>query len=433
MNSRGAWFHSWSAGRTASGTSQERPTADGAGRDASKPVALWSEPGIAATLPGLSVLLALTLSGSGKNPDPLPSPSAVRIAVVLAWPVAVYLVARTGRVWIAAAFCIAAGILLRWNNFWPGGGSDVLNSVDEALRTLFSGGNPYDHSYVTTQPAGGVMPYPPAQLLLHLPGWLVGGYQGARLTELAASIVGMTALAWLALRFAPAMGLVGLALYSGLPNLIELTGDGSNDTSAGVVVLLAILILAWATRRSFAGWSAIAAGVAVGLTLATKQSTLLFAITLSFYVFAAHRSALGRYLAAIAGTLLVVSIPFLFLGPLAYVHGIAVIPTHTDVYGWNIWVLFKGLGWPLAPTSLMVTLINLFIPLAVLLAVARLCARGVGAAVIAGVLTTLAALLSAPWTTHAYFALVLAPLAAIPALLAWDLQRNTSSEATETA
>jgi len=153
------------------------------------------------------------------------------------------------------------------------------------------------------------------------------------LTELAASIVGMTALAWLALRFAPAIGLVGLALYSGLPNLIELTGDGSNDTSAGVVVLSAILILAWATRRSFAGWSAIAAGVAVGLTLATKQSTLLFAITLSFYVFAAHRSALGRYLGPSWPPFSWSRSPFLFLGPLAYVHGDRRNPPHPDVYG----------------------------------------------------------------------------------------------------
>jgi len=170
-------------------------------------------------------------------------------------------------------------------------------------------------------PLAGSCPIRRQQLLLHLPGWLVGGYQGARLTELAASIVGMTALAWLALRFAPAMGLVGLALYSGLPNLIELTGDGSNDTSAGVVVLLAILILAWAARRSFVGWSAIAAGVAVGLTLrdqAVHASLRNHAVLLCIR---RHRSALGRYLAAIAGTLLVVSIPFLFLGPLAYVHG----------------------------------------------------------------------------------------------------------------
>ena len=412
-------------GRTTPAASPESTATDGVARADSKPVDMWAEPALAVTLPGLAVFLALTLSGSGKGVDLVPS--VARTFVVLAWPLTVYLIARTGRVWIAAAFCIAAGILLRWNNFWPGGSSDVMNAVDEALRTLFSGGNPYDHYYTTTRPAGGIMPYPPGQLLLHLPGWLVGGYQGARLTELAAAIAGMTALGWLALRFAPAIGLVGLALYAGLPNLIELTGDGSNDTSAGVVILLAVVVVAWAAGRSFSGRSAIAAGVAVGLALGTKQSALLFGITLSIYVFAAHRADLGRYVAGMAGTLVAVSIPFLLLGPIAYIHAIAVIPPHSNVYGWNLWVLLKGLGWSNAD-PLTVSLVNFFLTFDALLAVVTLCARRVGLAVIAGVLVTLAALLSAQWTTHAYFALVLAPLAAVPALMAWDLRAVGSPE-----
>jgi hypothetical protein len=387
-----------------------------------EPTAGWSEPAMAAALPGLLVLLALTLSSSGLSTEAI-NPSVARIGVVLAWPIALWLVARTGRVWIAAAFCIAAGVVLRWSIFAQTGGSDALHSVDEALRTLFGGGNPYDHFYLTTDPPGGVMPYPPAQLLLHLPGWLAGGYEGTRLTEFAAAVVGMAALAWLALRFAPAVGLVGLAVYSGLPNLIQLTGDGSNDTSAGVVVLLAILVVGWAARRAFAGRSAIAAGSAVGLVLATKQSALLFAIALSIYVLATHRPALGRYLGGIAGALVVVSIPFLLLGPLAYVHGVVTIPGHNSTYGWNFWILFAELHWPVAdpPT---VSAINFVLTAVAMLAVATLCARGLGAAVVGGVVATLVALVTAQWTTPAYFALVLAPLAAVPALMSWKSNRD---------
>ena len=386
--------------------------------------ALWSEPAIAVALPGLAVLLGLALAG--RSNDLLPSQA--RLAVVLAWPVAMLLVAKTGRTWIAAAFCVAAGILLRWVDFWPGGGSDVLNAVDEALRTFFSGASPYDHYYLTTRPPGSLMPYPPGQLILHFPGWLVDGYDGVRLTELGSAIVAMAILAGLAVRAAPTVGLVSLALYAGLPNLINLTGDGGNDTSAGVVVLVSILIVAWASRRSMTGWRAVAAGVAVGLALATKQSTLLFGVALSMYVAGAHRPALGRYLAGLAGTLLLVSIPFLLLGPVAYIHGVSTLGPHDiQVYGWNVWVLVQGLGGtvPDGPTA---SLINLFVTVDMLIIVAVLSMRGVAAAALAGVLATLAALLTADWTSYSYFALVLTPLAAIPALVAWELGSRRGSD-----
>jgi hypothetical protein len=350
------------------------------------------------------------------------------MAVVLAWPVVALLVARTGRIWIAAAFCVAAGFLLRWVDFWPGGGSDVLNAVDEALRTFFSGASPYDHYYLTTRPPGSLMPYPPGQLLLHYPGWLLDGYDGVRLTELGAAIVGMTSLAWLAVRVAPTVGLVGLALYAGLPNLINLTGDGGNDTSAGVVVLVAILVMVWAADRSLVGWSAVVAGVAVGFALATKQSTLLFGVALSFYVFAAHPPALRRYLAGLAGVLVLVSVPFLLLGPEAYLRGVATLGTHDiQVYGWNGWVLVQQLGWTVAdvPTA---SAISIFVTFGMLVLVATLAARGVAAAALAGVLATLAALLTAEWTSYSYFAVVLTPLVAIPALVTWELRRRRGSD-----
>jgi hypothetical protein len=377
-----------------------------------------SESGVSTAMPAMVVLVALTLSASGRASESL-NPSVLRLAVVLVWPLAVYLLALTGRTWIAAAYCVAAGAVLRWNNFWPGGSSDVIKAVDEALRTLFSGGNPYDHYYVSTSPPGSNMPYPPGQLLLHLPGWLLGGYDGARLTELAAAIVGMAVLAWLALRFAPAVGLVGLALYAGLPNLIQLTGDGSNDTSAGVMVLVAVAVMVAAARRSMTGRWAGAAGIAVALMMATKQSTLLFAIALSLYVLFVHRTALAQYLAGMFATLLIVSVPFLLMGPATYIHGVAAIESHGNTYGWNVWILLNQLGWP-TPDSLVVTVVNLFVTIDVLVAVAVLCRRGVGAAVLAGALATLAALLTAQWTSPSYFALVLAPLAAIPALMTWD-------------
>ncbi|HEY5486200.1 MAG TPA: hypothetical protein VIK06_01005 [Candidatus Limnocylindrales bacterium] len=398
----------------------ERPASafDDVDRAASEAGAPWSEPAIAAALPGLAVLLGLVLSGRGQ--DLLPSPA--RMAIVLAWPIVLLLVAKTGRVWIAAVFLVAAGFLLRWVDFWHGGGSDVLNAVDEALRTFFAGGSPYNHYYLTTRPPGSLMPYPPGQLLLHFPGWFLGGFDGVRLTEFVAAIVGMTSLAWLAVRRAPTVGLVGLALYAGLPNLINLTSDGGNDTSAGVVVLVAILVMAWAADRKLAGLSAVAAGAAVGFTLATKQSTLLFAIALSLHVLFAYRPALLRYVAGLAYVMALVSIPFLLIDPVAYVHGVATTATHDiQVYGWNYSVMLQGIGWNV-PDGTTAGIINAIVTLAMLGVVATLAARGVAEAAVAGLLATLAAFLTAQWTTYSYFALVLAPLAAIPALVTWELR-----------
>jgi hypothetical protein len=134
---------------TAANAADTAATPDTDPADERQPMPLFSRPAMATGLPAMVVLVALTLSASGQASESL-NPSVLRLAVVLIWPLAVYLLALTGRTWIAAAYCVAAGAVLRWNNFWPGGSSDVIKSVDEAFRTLFSGGNPYDHYYVST-------------------------------------------------------------------------------------------------------------------------------------------------------------------------------------------------------------------------------------------------------------------------------------------
>ena len=61
----------------------------------------------------------------------------------------------------------------------------------------------------------------------------------------------------------------------------------------------------------------------------------------------AGRRAGLRYVGSAAILLLAVSIPFLILGPLDYLTQLSsVTGFHEDVYGWNLWVLAKSLGWP---------------------------------------------------------------------------------------
>jgi hypothetical protein len=387
----------------------------------------WSEPAMAAVFPGLAVLLGLTMSG--RSFDLLPSQA--RMGVVLAWPIVALLVAGAGRIWIGAAYMVVSGFVLRWVDFWPGGGSDVLPTVTEAIKTLLSGHSPYDHYYLATRPPGGHMPYPPGQLLLHFPGFLLDGYDGVRLTELFGALFVMLVLAWFAVRHAPTVGMVALGLYAGLPNLINLTGDSGNDTSAGAVVFGVVLVLLWASRRGMDVRSAVVAGMAVAFMLSVKQSTLLFGVAFSMYILFSYRRAIVAYLAGGAAVLLAVSAPLLLLGPVQYINGLTQIPPHDiQVYGWNWWVLWKQVGYTV-PDGHTVSIVNAVVTLAGLIAVFTLAPRGVATAATAGVIATLAALLTADWTAYSYYAMVLPTICLIAPLLTYEMRswRQVPAEA----
>ncbi len=121
-------------------------------------------------------------------------------------------------------------------------GSDVLSVTHAALSWVGMGENPYGHGYAVSQPPGAPFAYGPLALLWYAvtPGNI----------ELIVSVLLLFIMA-LANRL---LGLAGLALW--IP-LGILANDGSNDTSAGLFLLGAMLL---AERRP--GWGAAAlAGV----------------------------------------------------------------------------------------------------------------------------------------------------------------------------
>lgn len=367
----------------------------------------------------LALAAFLVLLLSGRSVDLLGSPA--RIGLVIAWVPVAAATWLTARAVIPVAYVALGGLWLRWLELPAGGAgpSDHLAATYEAIDVLVRGGNPYDHVYQLTRPPASPVSQPPGELLVHLPGYLAAGLAGVQFTELVLAGAVMALLIALGVRVGWTAALPALALYAGAPNLVLLTTDGSNDTGAGALLLFAAVALGIALVRQLRNdW--ILAGAVAALALATKQLALPVGVALAaLAVRRAGRAALP-YVAALLGTLLLLSLPFLLMGPGTFLAGLLrFIGAHDDIYGWNIWALAQGLGlapWDAGPAAVL----SLVVAAGVIAVLALLPYRTLAGAALAGALGLLAILLTARWTTYAYFGMV-APLAlAIPLLAAWQ-------------
>lgn len=371
---------------------------------------------------GLGLLLLLVLTG--RDLDLLPSP--VRLSIVLAWPVVVYAFAISGRAWMPVGFVVVAAVALRLNELLAYGGSDVLDATTEGLGVLLSGASPYGHYYTMTSPQGQPMPYPPAALLLHLPGYLLGGKLGVFLNEAAFAGVTMAVLAGLAARVSWTLGLPALAVYASLGNMIYTSADGSNDTSTGATLILAVVALIWAWDGGWDRRRMLVAGLAAALALATKQTTIFVVLLLAVAAWQmAGRRVAARYIGIVAAALLAVSVPFLLLGPIEYLRGlVAFAGVHMDVYGWNIWSFAQGMQLPVldvAPAAVL----NVGLTITALVIVLRHRMSSVVHATFFGTLITLVLFLTARWSSFSYFAMIAPLLLALPLLAAWTARGPT--------
>jgi hypothetical protein len=147
---------------------------------------------------------------------------------------------------IAVLVLMGVGLALRAAAV-GGGWSDVMLVTDAAVRTMLAGSSPYGIGYQESIPPGAPFAYGPVALLWYLPGL---GAPGRMETLLSMLVVGV-----LALRGRP----LGLALYATLPPLLVTATDGSNDTSAGVLILMALLV---AQRSPVAGGAMLAVAAA---------------------------------------------------------------------------------------------------------------------------------------------------------------------------
>ena len=128
---------------------------------------------------------------------------------------------------LAALFWV--GLEMRVFSFGVGE-SDVSTVTRAAIDLVLKGGNPYGHGYDVSFPPGASFPYGPLALIWYLP------FRDPRVLEVAVSclICGV-----LAIRGRP----LGLAIWATYPAFVTIASDGANDTSAGLLILVALVVL----------------------------------------------------------------------------------------------------------------------------------------------------------------------------------------------
>jgi len=173
-----------------------------------------------------------------------------RTAIGVAGAIGVTLLAATRwRLrWLPVAVLVTSAISLRWSTYGELG-SDVTDVTRAAIQNVLQGVNPYGIGYAASRPPGAPFPYGPVEL-----AWYAPFLANPILLEVLVSI-GLTL--YFAIRAANGRP-VGLAIFALAPPLVITSVNGSNDTSAGLLILLALAV---AARRPAVGAALLAVAV----------------------------------------------------------------------------------------------------------------------------------------------------------------------------
>lgn len=257
--------------------------------------------------------------------------------------------------------------------------SDVMDVVGAAIRLVAGGGNPYGIGYGVSRPPGASYPYGPLPLLWYAPfqerGWQL---------EL---IVGSVILGLLAMRGK----LLGLAIYATAPTIVATTGDGSNDTSAGFFLLVALVV---ARRRPVLG--------ALLLAVAVAFKPYLAAWVPAYLLWGGWAGA-----AVFLGTSLVLWSPV--IGPWGIPSFLKSLDLSNQAQArhspaWSFGELWRSVFHHQLSASRLETL---RLVLGTITAIATLkWARSLDGVILAGALVYLVTLYMGYWSTYAYFAAV---------------------------
>lgn len=156
----------------------------------------------------------------------------VAIAVVLAIGITLVVAARWQLRWLPVVVLIVCGISLRLA-FIDREASDVSDVTGAAILSALFDNNPYGVGYHVSRPPGAAFPYGPVALLWYLPlRW------DPATLEL---IVSIAMMGYFGLRAANGRP-IGLAIFALAPPLVLAAVDGSNDTSAGLMIMVALIV-----------------------------------------------------------------------------------------------------------------------------------------------------------------------------------------------
>ena len=236
--------------------------------------------------------------------------------------------ARWQLTWVPVIVVIVCGVALRWSVSGQEA-SDVSDVTRVAIMTVRDGGNPYGIGYFISRPPGAAYPYGPVDLLWYLPSL-------ADPTQIEV-LVSFALMAFFGVR----AGLgrpIGLVIFALAPPLVLATVDGSNDTSAGLMILVA---LALAARRPVLG------AAALGIAVAFKPYALAWLPPLVFF---AGFPAVFGFLAAS----FVAWSPVLFVwGIESYLRSLAMAQqTHLRDAYWSLASVWNGIDPGTAPRFL---------------------------------------------------------------------------------
>ncbi|HET7182048.1 MAG TPA: hypothetical protein VFI15_07445 [Candidatus Limnocylindrales bacterium] len=151
--------------------------------------------------------------------------------------------------WVPVIVLVICAIALRLAMFGTHA-SDVSDVTRAAIGFAYGGGNPYGFGYFESRPMGAPFPYGPIDLY-----WYAPFVFDPTVLELIVSVFITILLAVRAANGRP----VGLAIFAVAPPLVLAAVDGSNDTSAGLLILAALVV---AGRYRLLGASLLAVAVA---------------------------------------------------------------------------------------------------------------------------------------------------------------------------
>jgi len=264
-------------------------------------------------------------------------------------------------------------------------GSDVLDVVASAIRHVEIGQNPYGVGYTASRPEGAPYAYGPLQLL-----WYAPLQNDAWQLELFMACLVLTGLAMRG-------KLLGLAIYAIAPTLIATSADGSNDTSAGVLILATFIV---ARRRPVLGAALLAGAVAF------KPYAAAWAP--AFFVWAGWTS-----IVAFAAASLVLWAPVLFIwGVPSFLKSLDMADKIHDVTYWSFGELYESVVHRGAPRDFLNQL-RLVLGVATAIVTLRW-SKSLDGVILAGTLVYLVTLFMGYWSTYAYFA-------AIGPILCWRI------------
>lgn len=303
------------------------------------------------------------------------------------------------------ACALAIGIYERMLNT-PFNGNDVMLATNEALGVLASGGNPYAHTFATTNPPGQPFAYPPGELLFYGLGKLATGSIFG--LDRWAGIANLFVLAALAPIAGAGLAALAVAVAAIAQPLAFSAANGSNDTAASSLALVAIVLLAGALAARDARLARVSwwvSAIAFGWAIVFKETTALVYVAVLAYLIRERRDW-RTYAIGSLGPAAALVIPFLIWDPAGFWRNVAAgLFVHTNIWGRNVW----GLLTAVAPDAR--DAIARFVPSIMVLAFwtavyfcARSPARSLGGAVLQGCALLGVLFLFGRWTTSTYYA-----------------------------